>query len=187
MQTDKTNYNLHFGFMKNEETSMISENEYGISIEFSSTDDSEAHTKIENLSAIRWTPAKLPTPMSSNHSTPKKSKQTVISSWSKKTKTASKLPTLINKPQKHFVVPRPVAGPQKKKFISKIPRPTKQHDKLDLTKKLNKIFAPFVDDEPKTPRKMRRSNIGRLVQMHSTPEKAAEEIRKMIQLHNSFF
>ena len=193
---NKTNYNKYFGFNKNDETSMISENDGGIIIEFSSTDDSEARGKIHELSEIQWTVAKIPTPISSNQSTPKKKQAkkenpAIDSNWSKirpdtPKSGASKLPTLVNKPPQLLAAPRPKARPQKK-FVSKIPRPTKKLDKVDLTEKLNKIFAPFVADEPKTPRKMRRSNIGRMVQMHSTPEKATEEIRKMIQLHNSFF
>ena len=74
----------------------------------------------------------------------------------------------------------------KRKFVSKLPRAVKP--KKETTKEqMEKMFASFVEDEPRTPRKMRRSNIGRLVSLSKTPEQAMKSIQKQIELHNSFF
>ena len=87
-------------------------------------------------------------------------------------------------------LPKPLSKPspqRKRKFISKIPRPIQRAPKETTVEKMNKLFAPFVADEPRTPRQMRRSNIGRLVGMTRTPEQAMKVIRSQIELHKSFF
>jgi hypothetical protein len=91
-------------------------------------------------------------------------------------------------------IPNPLSKPlpkpspkRKRKFISKIPRPVQRATKETTVEAMNKLFAPFVADEPRTPRQMRRSNIGRLVGMTRTPEQAMKVIRSQIELHKSFF
>ena len=97
-------------------------------------------------------------------------------------------PSLSSTPKKSPATSLKMKPPQqpKRKFVSKIPRPVKP--KKETTKEqMEKMFSPFVEAEPKTPRKMRRSNIGRLVDMSKTPEQAMKAIQKQIELHNSFF
>ena len=73
-------------------------------------------------------------------------------------------------------------GDVKKPFKSKIPRFSKKLTQQKIKQKLElaKIFAPFVECEPQSARKMRRSNFCRIVNMHDDDQTKAFNA---IQLH----
>ena len=69
-----------------------------------------------------------------------------------------------------------------KPFKSKIPRYSRKLTQQKIKRKLelSKIFAPFIECEPRSPRKMRRSNFFRIVNMHGDEQTKAFDA---IQLH----
>ena len=71
-----------------------------------------------------------------------------------------------------------------KPFRSKIPRFSRKLTQQRIKQKLElaKIFAPFVECEPRSARKMRRSNFCRIVNMHDDQAKAFDAIQLHLEL-----